>query len=70
MSARYASWGCDVTVSVKSILILAVCIVAANLLLVALRTVVDIPFSDGLQSAIASGIVALAWVLFLPRLKR
>lgn len=56
--------------SVKSILVLVVCIVAANLLLVLLRTLVDLPFSDGLESAVATGVGALAWILISPRLKR
>ena len=56
--------------SVKSIVVLVVCIVAANLLLVLLRTIVDLPFSAGLQSAIAVGVGALAWVLISPRLGR
>jgi len=56
--------------SVMSIVVLVVCIVVANLLLVALRTVADLPWSDGLESAIATGIGALAWLLISPRLKR
>ena len=58
------------SLTVKSILVLVVCIVAANLLLVLLRTIVELPFSDGLESAVATGVGALAWILISPRLKR
>lgn len=51
-------------------MVLVVCIVAANLLLVLLRTIVELPFSDGLESAVATGVGALAWILISPRLKR
>ena len=56
--------------SVMSIVVLVVCIVVANLLLVALRTVTDLPWSDGVESAVATGVGALAWLLNSPRLKR
>ena len=58
------------SLSLQSIIVLVVCIVAANLLLVLLRTLFDLPFSDGLESAIATGVGAVAWILISPRLKR
>jgi hypothetical protein len=56
-------------ITVKSVVILVVCIVAANLLLAALRMAVDIPFSDGLESAIATGVGVLAWFFVSSRMK-
>ena len=56
--------------TVKSVIVLAVCIVVAELLLEGLRRLVGLPWSDGLESAIAAGVGALAWVLIMPRLKR
>jgi hypothetical protein len=56
--------------TLRNIILLVVCIVAANLLLVLLRQVMDVPFSDGLESAIACGVGVVAWFLIVPRLKR
>ena len=56
--------------SLMSIVVLVVCIVVANLLLVALRTVTDLPWSDGVESAIAVGVGVLAWFIIAPRLRR
>jgi len=58
------------SLSVANIAIGLVCIVAANLLLVLLRTVVDIPLSDGLESALATGVGVIAWFLIAARMKR
>jgi hypothetical protein len=55
--------------SLRNIIILVVCIVVANLLLVLLRSLVDLPFADGLESAVATGIGALAWFFIVPRLR-
>lgn len=55
--------------TLRNIVILAVCIVAANLLLVMLRSVVDLPFADGLESAVACGVGVLAWFFIVPRLR-
>jgi hypothetical protein len=56
--------------TVGNILLGVACIVVANLLLVALRMVVDIPLSDGLESAIATGIGVVAWFYIAARMKR
>jgi hypothetical protein len=56
-------------ITVKSIVILVVCIVVANLLLAALRTAVDIPFADGLESAVATGVGVVAWFFIGSRMK-
>jgi hypothetical protein len=55
-------------ITVTSVVILAVCIVAAMLLLEGLRQVVNLPWPDGLESAIAGGVGALIWVLVMPRI--
>jgi hypothetical protein len=57
-------------ITVVSVAVLAVCIVVAELLLEALRHAVDLPWSDSLESGIAAGIGALAWVLIMPRVGR
>ena len=56
--------------SVMSIVVLVVCIVAANLILVGLRQVVDMPWDDGIKSAVAAGVGALAWGLITPMLRK
>lgn len=56
--------------SVVSIIVLIGCIVAANLLLVALRQVVDLPWDDGIESAVAAGIGALVWGIVSPKFRR
>lgn len=55
-------------ITIKSIVVLAVCIVVSMLLLEGLRQVVDLPLSDTLESAIAAGVGALVWVLVMPRI--
>lgn len=57
-------------ITVFSVIVLVICIVVAELLLVALRMVTDLPWSDSLESALAAGVGALAWVLIMPRLNR
>ena len=57
-------------VSFASILIGVVCIVAANLLLELLRHLVDLPFSDSLQSMLATGVGVVAWFAIVAGLKR
>ena len=56
--------------TVTNILIGVVCIVVANLLLVALRTAIDMPWGDGLESALATGVGVLAWFFVVARLKK
>jgi hypothetical protein len=56
--------------SVLGIVVLVVCIVAAELLLEGLRRLVDLPWSDGVESAVAAGVGALVWALVTPKLKR
>lgn len=60
----------EMNLSLLSIVILVVCIVVANLILAGLRYVIDLPWLDSVESAIASGIGALAWALIVPRMKR
>jgi hypothetical protein len=57
-------------ITVASVVVLAVCIVLAELLLEGLRQVADLPWSDSIESSIAAGFGALAWVLVMPRLNR
>ena len=57
-------------ITVVSVIVLAACIVVAELLLEGLRRVVDLPWSDGIESAIAAGVGALAWAIITPRLRR
>lgn len=56
--------------SVVSIIVLAVCIVVAELLLEGLRRLVELPWDDGIESAIAAGVGALAWAIISPKLRR
>mgnify|MGYP006883745521 CR=1 FL=1 len=56
--------------TVANVLIGVVCIVVANLLLVALRTQVALPLGPGLQSAIAVGVGVLVWFFIVARMKR
>ena len=57
-------------ITVVSVIVLAVCIVVAELLLEGLRQLVELPWDDGIESAIAAGVGALAWVLIMPKLGR
>jgi hypothetical protein len=57
-------------VTVPNILIGVACIVVANLLLVALRTMIDLPWSDGTESAVATGVGVVAWFFIAARIKR
>ena len=57
-------------ITLPNILIGIVCIVVANLLLVLLRTAVTLPFSEGIQSAIASGIGAFIWIVLVNRMNK
>lgn len=56
--------------SVVSIIVLAVCIVVAELLLEGLRRLVELPWDDGIESAIAAGVGALAWAIIVPKFRR
>ena len=47
--------------TLTNIIIGIACIVVANLLLVLLRTVVGMPWGDGLESMLATGVGVLAW---------
>lgn len=57
-------------ITVVSVIVLAVCIVVAQLLLEGLRQVANLPWSDSIESSVAAGVGALAWVLIMPRLNR
>jgi hypothetical protein len=57
-------------ITVVSVIVLAVCIVVAELALEGIRQVASLPWSDSLESAIAAGVGALAWVLIMPRVSR
>jgi hypothetical protein len=57
-------------ITVVSVIVLAVCIVVAELLLEGLRQLVELPWDDGIESSIAAGVGALAWALIAPKLKR
>ena len=57
-------------ITARNIIIGVVCIVVANLLLVALRQIVNIPLADALESAIATGVGVLAWFLIVNRMNR
>ena len=54
-------------ITIVSVLILAACIVVAELLLEGLRNLADLPWDDGVESAVAAGIGALAWTLLMPK---
>lgn len=56
-------------ITVKNIIIGIICIVVANLLLVALRQFADLPWGDGLKSAIATGIGVVAWFIIAGRMR-
>ena len=56
--------------TLRSILIGVACIVGANILLEGLRHLVELPFSDSLESMAATGIGVLVWVLIVLRGKR
>jgi|EndMetStandDraft_2_1072991.scaffolds.fasta_scaffold1284270_2 hypothetical protein len=56
--------------TVRSIVIGIVCIVCANLLLELLRRLVDVPFSDGLESMLATGVGVFVWLAIVMRGKR
>jgi len=57
-------------ITVVSVIVLAVCIVVAELLLEGLRRLVEMPWDDGIESAIAAGVGALAWAIISPKLRR
>lgn len=57
-------------ITIVSVVVLAVCIVVAELLLEALRHAVELPWSDSVESAIAAGVGALGWAIIVPRLRR
>jgi hypothetical protein len=57
-------------VTLRSILIGAACIAGTNILLEGLRHVVELPYSDSLQSMIATGIGVVIWVGIVMRVKR
>lgn len=56
--------------TVISVIVLVVCIVIAELLLEGLRSLVELPWDDGIESAVAAGIGALAWMIITPKLRR
>ncbi len=56
--------------TLRSIVIGVVCIVAANILLEGLRRLVEVPFSDSLESMAATGIGVLVWFSIVLRGKR
>ncbi len=56
--------------TLRSIVIGVVCIVAANILLEGLRRLVEVPFSDSLESMAATGIGVLVWFSIVMRGKR
>lgn len=55
--------------NLKSILLGIVCIVVANLLVVALREFVGLPGSTSLQSGLATVVGVLAWFFIGARIK-
>jgi hypothetical protein len=57
-------------ITLTNIIIGIACIVVANLLLVSLRMVVDMPWGDGLESTLATGVGVLAWFFIVARLKK
>ena len=57
-------------ITVVSVIVLAVCIVVAELLLEGLRQLVELPWDDGIESSIAAGVGALAWAIISPKLRR
>lgn len=57
-------------ITILGVVILAVCIVVAELLLEGLRQVADLPWDDGIESAVAAGVGALAWALITPMLRK
>ena len=57
-------------ITVVTVIVLAVCIVISQLLLEGLRRLVELPWDDGIESAIAAGIGALAWAIISPKLRR
>ncbi len=56
-------------ITVRNIAIGAACIIAANLISVALRQVVTLPLPNGIVSAIATGIGVFVWFLIVGRMK-
>jgi hypothetical protein len=57
-------------ITVTSVIVLAVCIVVAELLLEGLRNLVELPWDDGIESAVAAGMGALAWAIISLKLRR
>lgn len=57
-------------ITVVSVIVLAVCIVVAELLLEGLRQLVELPWDDGIESSIAAGVGALVWAIISPKLRR
>jgi hypothetical protein len=56
--------------TVRGIVIGVICIVAANILLELLRRMIDLPFSDSLESMLATGVGVLVWFGIVARLSR
>jgi hypothetical protein len=56
--------------TLRSIIIGVACIVVANIALEGLRRVVDMPFSDSLESMLATGVGVIAWFAIVARVKR
>ena len=55
--------------TVRSIVIGVVCIVVANLLLELLRRLVELPYSDSLESMLATGGGVIVWFAIVMRVK-
>lgn len=57
----------DALLTGRSIGIGVLCIVAANLLLVGLRQLVEVPFSGQIQSMLATGCGVIVWIAIVMR---
>ncbi|MER8566835.1 hypothetical protein NKH85_11145 [Mesorhizobium sp. M0924] len=68
MMAEAQSTGSLLTL--RSIVIGVVCIAAANIVLEGLRRLVELPFSDTLESMAATGMGVLVWFSIVLRGKR
>jgi hypothetical protein len=55
--------------TLKSVLLGIVCILVANLLLVALKTTVGLPLAEGVLTAIATIVGVLAWFFIGARIR-
>ena len=55
--------------TVRSIAIGVVCIIAANLVLELLRRLVELPYSDSLESMLATGVGVIVWFAIVMRVR-